>query len=83
MDRSRVRGGRLGGAPWYAWRGGFCGAFSLTAISLTFSRLGPGLAFGLLVAGQLDAPLVASASTRPSPDTAALAAPPNIFRREK
>jgi transporter family-2 protein len=40
-------------APWYAWIGGVCGAFSLTAIILTFPRLGPGLAFGLLIAGQL------------------------------
>jgi transporter family-2 protein len=29
------------------------GAFSLTAIILTFPRLGPGLAFGLVIAGQL------------------------------
>ena len=39
--------------PWYAWLGGLCGAFSLTAIILTYPRLGPGLAFGLLVAGSL------------------------------
>ena len=30
-----------------------CGAFSLTAIILTFPILGPGLGFGLVVAGQL------------------------------
>jgi len=41
------------GAPWYAWLGGFCGAFSLTAIILTYPKLGPGLGFGLLIAGQL------------------------------
>jgi transporter family-2 protein len=40
-------------APWYAWLGGLCGAFSLTVIILTYPRLGPGLAFGLIVAGQL------------------------------
>jgi transporter family-2 protein len=40
-------------APWYAWLGGVCGAFSLTAIILTFPKLGPGLGFGLVVAGQL------------------------------
>jgi transporter family-2 protein len=40
-------------APWYAWLGGLCGAFSLTVIILTYPRLGPGLAFGLVVAGQL------------------------------
>ena len=43
----------VAGAPWYVWLGGFCGAFSLTAIILTFPKLGPGLSFGLLVAGQL------------------------------
>lgn len=41
------------GAPWYAWLGGFCGAFSLTVIILTFPKLGPGLSFGLFVAGML------------------------------
>jgi bacterial/archaeal transporter family-2 protein len=40
-------------APWYAWLGGICGAFSLTAIILTYPKLGPGLGFGLVVAGQL------------------------------
>jgi transporter family-2 protein len=45
-------------APWYAWLGGLCGAFSLTVIILTYPRLGPGLAFGLIVAGQLVASLL-------------------------
>jgi transporter family-2 protein len=40
-------------APWYGWLGGLCGAFSLTVIILTYPKLGPGLAFGLVVAGQL------------------------------
>jgi transporter family-2 protein len=40
-------------APWYVWFGGLCGAFSLTAIILTYPKLGPGLAFGLVIAGQL------------------------------
>jgi transporter family-2 protein len=39
--------------PWYGWLGGFCGAFALTAIILTYPKLGPGLGFGLLIAGQL------------------------------
>ena len=43
----------LANAPWYAWLGGFCGAFSLTAIVLTYPKLGPGLCFGLIIAGQL------------------------------
>jgi transporter family-2 protein len=40
-------------APWYAWLAGLFGAFSLTVIILTYPRLGPGLGFGLVVAGQL------------------------------
>jgi len=40
-------------APWYAWLGGICGAVSLTVIILTYPKLGPGLGFGLVVAGQL------------------------------
>lgn len=43
----------IAAAPWYVWFGGLCGAFSLTAIILTYPRLGPGLAFGLIIAGQL------------------------------
>jgi bacterial/archaeal transporter family-2 protein len=51
--RQTVSWAGLAGAPWYAWLGGFCGAFSLTVIILTYPKLGPGLSFGLLVAGQL------------------------------
>ena len=40
-------------APWYAWLGGLFGAYCLTAIILAFPNLGPGLTFGLLVAGQM------------------------------
>jgi bacterial/archaeal transporter family-2 protein len=40
-------------APWYAWLGGFLGAYCLTAILFAFPKLGPGLTFGLLVAGQM------------------------------
>lgn len=39
--------------PWYAWFAGTLGAFSLTAVILAFPRLGPGLTFGLIVAGQM------------------------------
>jgi transporter family-2 protein len=39
--------------PWYGWFAGLLGAFSLTAIVLAFPRLGPGLTFGLIVAGQM------------------------------
>jgi transporter family-2 protein len=40
-------------APWFAWLGGFLGAYCLTAILFSFPRLGPGLTFGLVVAGQM------------------------------
>ena len=40
-------------APWYAWLGGLFGAYCLTAIILAFPKLGPGLTFGLLIAGQM------------------------------
>jgi bacterial/archaeal transporter family-2 protein len=43
----------LASAPWFAWLGGSLGAFSLTMIILAYPRLGPALAFGLVVAGQL------------------------------
>jgi transporter family-2 protein len=39
--------------PWYGWIGGLFGAFSLTTIVLAFPKLGPGLTFGLIVAGQM------------------------------
>lgn len=58
VTRQTVSWSGLAGAPWYAWLGGFCGAICLTVIILVFPRLGPGLAFGLLVAGQLVASLV-------------------------
>jgi transporter family-2 protein len=41
------------GAPTYAWAGGLLGAFYVTVIVLAFPKLGPGLTFGLVVAGQL------------------------------
>ncbi|SFC42023.1 transporter family-2 protein [Flexibacter flexilis DSM 6793] len=40
-------------APSYAWAGGLLGAFYVTVIVLVFPRIGPGLTFGLVVAGQL------------------------------
>jgi len=45
--------GRGESCPWYAWLGGLFGAYCLTAIILAFPNLGPGLTFGLLVAGQM------------------------------
>jgi len=40
-------------APTVLWLGGLLGAFYVTAIVLLFPRLGPGLTFGLVVAGQM------------------------------
>jgi transporter family-2 protein len=35
------------------WMGGLLGAFYVTSIILVFPKLGPGLTFGLIVAGQM------------------------------
>lgn len=40
-------------APAYTWIGGVLGAFYVTVIILAFPKLGPGLTFGLVVAGQM------------------------------
>jgi bacterial/archaeal transporter family-2 protein len=40
-------------APPYVWLGGILGGFYVTAVILTFPRLGPSLTFGLVVAGQM------------------------------
>ncbi len=40
-------------APFYAWLGGILGAFYVTVIVLAFPKIGPGLTFGLVVAGKL------------------------------
>ncbi len=40
-------------APSYVWLGGLLGAFYVTVIILAFPKLGPGLTFGLIVAGQM------------------------------
>lgn len=40
-------------APGYVWIGGVLGAFYVTVIILAYPQLGPGLTFGLVVAGQL------------------------------
>lgn len=40
-------------APGIAWTGGLLGAFYVTVVILAFPKLGPGLTFGLIVAGQM------------------------------
>ena len=39
--------------PGYLWTGGLLGAFYISMIILIFPQLGPGLTFGLIVAGQM------------------------------
>ena len=40
-------------APAYFWLGGILGAFYVAVIIYAFPKLGPGLTFGLIVAGQM------------------------------
>jgi transporter family-2 protein len=53
VTRQTVSWAGVASAPWYGWLAGLCGAVSLTVIILTYPKLGPGLGFGLVVAGQL------------------------------
>lgn len=41
--------------PYYVWVAGILGAFYVTVIIIAFPILGPGLTFGLVVAGQMTA----------------------------
>jgi len=41
--------------PYYVWIAGILGGFYVTIIILAFPKLGPGLTFGLVVAGQMSA----------------------------
>src|SRR6478736_5675704 len=53
ITRQDVSWSSLKEAPVYAWMGGLLGAFYVTVIIFAFSKLGPGLTFGLVVAGQM------------------------------
>lgn len=53
MTSQNVSWKGLRDAPNYAWLGGFLGAFYVTVIVLAFPKIGPGMTFGLVVAGQL------------------------------
>jgi len=53
LTRQTVSFTALKSAPLYVWVGGLLGACYVTAIILLFPRLGPGLTFGLVVAGQM------------------------------
>lgn len=53
VTRQSVSLAGLKAAPPYVWLGGLLGGFYVTAIVLAFPKLGPGLTFGLVVAGQM------------------------------
>jgi transporter family-2 protein len=53
LTRQTASFSALKSAPIYVWTGGLLGACYVTAIILLFPRLGPGLTFGLVVAGQM------------------------------
>lgn len=53
VSRQTVSWAGVREAPGYVWMAGIMGAFYVTIIILAFPRLGPGLTFGLIVAGQM------------------------------
>ncbi|RZJ66934.1 MAG: DMT family transporter [Flavobacterium sp.] len=53
ITRQTVSWSGVKDAPGYVWAGGLLGAFYVTFILLAFPKLGPGLTFGLVVAGQM------------------------------
>lgn len=53
ITRQNISWSGIKEAPPYVWLGGLLGAFYVTVIILAFPQLGPGLTFGLVVAGQM------------------------------
>lgn len=53
VTRQAVAWNELKATPWYVWLGGVFGALYVTLTILAFPKLGPGLMFGLIVAGQM------------------------------
>ena len=53
FSRQTVDWSAIKDVPNYVWLGGLLGAFYVTVIILAFPKLGPGLTFGLIVAGQM------------------------------
>src|SRR5690349_14156311 len=53
LTRQTISWTGLKEAPATVWTGGLLGAFYVTVIILAFPKLGPGLTFGLIVAGQM------------------------------
>lgn len=58
VTRQTLSWGGLKASPAYIWLGGLMGAYYVTFIVLAFPRLGPGLTFGLIVAGQMIVSLI-------------------------
>jgi len=58
VTRQSLSWAGLKAAPGYIWLGGLMGAYYVTFIVLAFPRLGPGLTFGLIVAGQMIVSLI-------------------------
>lgn len=53
ITRQTVSWAGIKEAPGYVWLGGIVGAFYVAVTILAFPRLGPGVTFGLIVAGQM------------------------------
>jgi transporter family-2 protein len=53
LSKQSISWSGLRAAPMYTWIGGLLGAFYVTVVILAFPHLGPGLTFGLIVAGQM------------------------------
>lgn len=53
FTKQPVSWGGIKSVPGYVWFGGVLGAFYVTAIILSFPKIGPALTFGLVVLGQM------------------------------
>jgi transporter family-2 protein len=53
MTKQHVAWTEIKTVPAYTWLAGALGAFYVTTVILAFSRIGPALTFGLVVAGQM------------------------------
>ena len=53
ITQQQVSVAGLKATPMHVWLGGLLGAFYVSVVVLAFPHLGPGLTFGLIIAGQL------------------------------
>jgi transporter family-2 protein len=58
VTRQNAAWSALKASPAYFWMGGLIGAYYVTLLVFAFPKLGPGLTFGLVVAGQMIISLV-------------------------